>query len=327
MDRTERFQVMDRLLNTHTVVSAARFVEAMEVSRSTVIRDIGYMRDRLNAPIIWDRSQRGYRYEEQEEGEGMPKFSLPGLWLNESELYALLGMESLLANIQPGLLEPHLAPLKKRIRELLKSSGYPAADIVDKVKVLHFAARPVLRKHFPMIMTALLEEKRVRIDHYNRGSDQKTIREISPQRLIYYRDNWYLDAFCHLRDDLRCFSLDAITDAGLLPEKVKKVNIEHLDKVFGTAYGIFTGIQTQNAVLRFSPQSARWVAAEEWHPKQQGCINPDGTYILRLPYENDTELIMDILRYGPEVEVLGPEFLRRKIKKRLKESLEKYEEK
>jgi len=325
MDRSERFQIMDRLLKTHIVVPLIRFIEELEISHSTIIRDIQYMRDRLNAPIIWDRSQRGYRYEKQE--EGIPKFSLPGLWLNESELYALLGMESLLTHIQPGLLAPHLAPLKKRIRHLLESGGYSVTDIGDKIRILHFAARPVLQKHFPLIMTALLEEKRVRINHYNRGSNQKTTREISPQRLIYYRDNWYLDAFCHLRDDLRCFSLDAITEASLLPETIKKVNIEDLDRVFGTAYGIFAGTPTRNAVLRFSPESARWIASEEWHPKQQGRINPDGFYILSFPYGDDTELIMDIIRYGPEVEVLEPESLRKKVRQRLEESLKKYEKK
>ncbi|MCK5035100.1 MAG: HTH domain-containing protein [Candidatus Sabulitectum sp.] len=77
MDRTERFYKIDMFLREISAVPLSRFAEEMEVSRSTVKRDIEYLRDRFNAPIVWDRSQRGYRYGRQE--EGMPQYSLPGL--------------------------------------------------------------------------------------------------------------------------------------------------------------------------------------------------------------------------------------------------------
>jgi predicted DNA-binding transcriptional regulator YafY len=43
-----------------------------------------------------------------------------------------------------------------------------------------------------------------------------------------------------------------------------------------------------------------------------------------LPYKNDTELIQDILKYGPEVEVVAPPELRQKVKQRIKQMLERY---
>ncbi len=325
MDRTERFYRIDMLLKEKSVVSLACFMEEMEVSRSTIRRDIEYLRDRLNAPIVWDRSRSGYRYGGQP--EGMPRYSLPGLWFNESELHALLSMESLLANLQPGLLGPHLIPLKKRIRKLLASGGHSAEEIADKVRVLQFAARPVPEKHFPLIMTALLNRHQLHIHHFNRGADQTLVRTISPQRLIYYRDNWYLDAWCHLRDDLRCFSLDAISQVKALDLAARDVSEAQLNREFTTAYGIFAGCRTTDAVLRFSPECARWVAREEWHPEQQGTVDENGSYILCLPFANDTELLMDIMRYGPEVEVLKPESLREKVKERLELSLKKYQKK
>ena len=134
MDRTERFYKIDMLLQEKSVVPLAGFMDELEVSCSTVKRDLEYLRDRLNAPIIWDRLQRGYRYSVQE--AEFPRYSLPGLWFNESELHALLSMESLLANLQPGLLGPHLTPLKKRIRKLLASGGHSAEEITDKVRTL-----------------------------------------------------------------------------------------------------------------------------------------------------------------------------------------------
>jgi len=142
--------------------------------------------------------------------------------------------------------------------------------------------------------------------------------------LFLYRDNWYLDAWCHLREDLRCFALDAISELKLLSETAKKVSEDQLSQEFATAYGIFSGSLTYDAVLRFSPECARWVAQEEWHPEQNGYRDSEGYYILSLPYCNDTELIMDVMRYGADVEVLEPKNLRQKIRKRLQESLKKY---
>ena len=322
MDRTERFYKIDMLLKEKSAVSLVCFMAAMEVSRSTVKRDIEYLRDRLNAPIVWDRTRMGYRYGTP--AEGMPQYSLPGLWFNESELHALLSMESLLANLQPGLLGPHLTPLKTRIRKLLASGEHSAEDITRKVKVLQFAARPVEKNHFPLIMTALLDRRRIEILHYNRGADQTITRVISPQRLLYYRDNWYLDAWCHLRHDLRCFSIDAIKEIRPLTAATKDIPETELNQEFTTAYGIFAGCRITDAVLRFSPECARWVAREEWHPEQHGSLDEEGNYLLCLPFSNDTELLMDIMRYGPEVEVLKPESLRKKVRERLEMSLKKY---
>ena len=124
------------------------------------------------------------------------------------------------------------------------------------------------------------------------GADQKLSRTISPQQLVYYRDNWYLDSWCHLRDGLRCFAVDAINEIKLLSQPAKDIPEELLNQEFTTTYGIFAGCQTTDAVLRFSPECARWVSREEWHPDQQGSIDEDGCYLLCLPYSHDTELLL-----------------------------------
>jgi predicted DNA-binding transcriptional regulator YafY len=59
-------------------------------------------------------------------------------------------------------------------------------------------------------------------------------------------------------------------------------------------------------VLRFSAERARWVSSEKWHPKQRTHVDDDGRFILEIPYADDRELIMDILKFGKDVEVLAP---------------------
>ena len=76
--------------------------------------------------------------------------------------------------------------------------------------------------------------------------------------------------------------------------------------------------------LRFSPERARWVSLEQWHPAQQGLWLDDGCYELRVPYHDARELVMDILRHGSEVEVIGPPPLRDKVISQLREAIHRY---
>ena len=69
--------------------------------------------------------------------------------------------------------------------------------------------------------------------------------------------------------------------------------------------------------IRDRAEAARWVSREKWHSNQQSEYDSEGSYLLTVPYANETELIMDILRYGPEVEVISPDSLRKQVQKRL----------
>jgi predicted DNA-binding transcriptional regulator YafY len=97
-----------------------------------------------------------------------------------------------------------------------------------------------------------------------------------------------------------------------------------LNEVLASGYGIFSGKADKQARLRFTPEQARWVASERWHPEQVSCFDNDGSYLIEIPYSNDGELIMDILRYGADVEVEAPAELRRKVKRRLEEAAARY---
>jgi predicted DNA-binding transcriptional regulator YafY len=311
MNRTERFYQIDQLLHQRRVVSLEIFLDEMEVSRATFKRDIEYMRDRLHAPIVWDRKARGYRFS----GESVtgPAYELPGLWFSSAELYALLAAHKLLADLEPGLLSEHIAPLQSRLLALLEQSGHAADDISGRVRLLTMAKRKVEPRFFGDVTRALLSRHRLEITAWNRGRDEVQTRVISPQRLVHYRDNWYLDAYCHLRNAVRSFSLDTFRAVTLLKAPAKELTQAKLNDHFSGSYGIFSGKGKTWAVLHFSPERARWVESECWHRDQQGVLLADGSYRLRIPYSDERELLMDILRHGAHVEVEAPDSLRQRV--------------
>jgi predicted DNA-binding transcriptional regulator YafY len=322
MDRTERFYKIHQLLAAREAVRISEFLDALGVSRATFKRDLEYLRDRLNAPIEWDRERRGYRLAGGATEAG--RYQLPGVWFNASEIRALLTMQHLLADLQPGLLEPHVKPLLARLQALLGSGEHSAEEVERRIRIIHLGARRLALPQFELVANAVLDRRRLHIVYVSRSSNERTERDISPQRLVHYRENWYCDAWCHLRQDLRSFAVDAIQSAQLLEQKAKSVPDRELDEILAAGYGIFSGRKTTWAKLRFTPERARWVAAEQWHPQQKGRFERDGSYLLELPFSDHRELAMDILRHGPHVEVLEPASLRAAVKAQLAAALARY---
>ncbi|HEX3096158.1 MAG TPA: YafY family protein [Usitatibacter sp.] len=315
MDRTERFYKIDQMLQSRGRVKVREFLSELGVSAATFKRDLEYMRSRLNAPIVWDRDEEAYRFEEARGGKG-PKYELPGLWFSPSEAQALLTLEHLVESLEPALLGPHVNPLKARLAALLSTGDRSVDEVRKRIRVIPFGARRHEPKHFELIASAVLGRKRLHLSYFNRMRGDVTDRDVSPQRLVHYRDNWYLDAWCHLRNDLRSFALDAMRGVAMLPGKAKEVPEAELDAALASGYGIFSGKNLQWATLRFTPERARYVSLEEWHPKQRARWEKDGSYVLDVPYSSEKELAMDILRLAPDVEVVKPPSLRAEIQGR-----------
>jgi predicted DNA-binding transcriptional regulator YafY len=173
------------------------------------------------------------------------------------------------------------------------------------------------------VAAATLDEQPVAIEYHGRARDTATQRVVHPQRLLYYRDNWYLIAWCEQAQDLRTFALERIGSTTPAEGTYRDIDEATLDAHTGSAFGIFTGPAQEWAELRFTPEHARWVADETWHPDQIGEYEGKA-YRLRIPYADPTELIQEILRHGPGVEVLAPDSLRTRVAKALREAARQY---
>lgn len=292
----------------------------LECSKSTLHRTINALKDYLNAPVIFDANAGGYRYAKDLHADA---YELPGLWFTPSELQALQVMQRLLQDAGGGLLEEHLRPLARRLNELTKHQRLNLSEAASRLRFPSIGARPA-GKAFDTVASATLQRKKIWIEYHARSDDKRSERTVSPQRIAYYRETWYLDAWDESRNALRSFSVDRILRPTVLDQPAFDVSEEELDEHFASAYGIFGGKADKIATLRFSPERARWVADEKWHPQQEGRRLLDGSYELRIPYQNPRELVMDIMRHGSGVEVITPSDLRAEVKDQLRSALEQY---
>jgi len=229
-----------------------------------------------------------------------------------------------LGNVQPGLLEDELEGVQQRINQLLDAQGLDFSAQPGRINIRHDAGRPVPADLFEDVLQSLFKRQRLSITYHGRRRDDVSEREVSPQRLTSYRDRWYLDAWCHRSEGLRSFALERIRDIRRLPEESIELEEAEIARHFDQAFGIFSGPAEHEAVLRFGAEAARWAADEVWHPEQQGRWLDDGRFELTLPFGRSRELIMEILRYGADVEVLSPDFLRESVDSQLRGALSYY---
>ena len=323
MTKTARVYKIEMLIRNRGHVSFHDLLGELEVSPATLKRDLDYLRDQLGAPIEYDRDLNGYRFGQGYRGQ---KHELPGLWFSERELYSLLMAHQLLSELDSdGVISRHLKPLLDRIHQMLGTGEADAKNLLKRVKIIGSAKRPVSSQYFELIGEALLKRRRLHLRYLTRGRGEVGEREVSPQRLVHYRNTWYLDAWCHSRERLLRFALDAVQEAHVRPTRAKDVALRQVQAEMDGGYGIFAGGTRQQALLRFSPQVAPWISREEWHPDQEGRLLDDGSWELRLPYVDETELVMDLLRQGEQVQVLAPDSLRQAVRQRLAQALAAYD--
>jgi len=292
----------------------------LECSKSTLYRAINVLKDTLRAPVEFDAQVGGFRYAD---AKGASAFELPGLWFTPAELQALAVTQKLLRDVGGGLLTEHLGALSKRLDELTRHRRLNLGEAASRLRFPAIASRPA-GLAFQTAASATLQRKKLWIEYHARGTDDRSERTVSPQRITHYRESWYLDAWDEGKAELRCFAIDRISRLTLLNERAVDVADTELDAHYASAYGIFGGQADKVAVLRFTKERARWVADEIWHPEQQGMQLDDGSYELRIPYRDQRELVMDILRHGPHVLVIEPKTLVDEVKSQIREALDRY---
>jgi len=325
MDRTERFYKIEMLIRSRGAVPFTDLMDELGVSRATLKRDLEYLRERLDAPIVYDRFANGYSMRPDARDARQVRHELPGVWFSEREIHALLTMHQLIQGLdEGGVLARHLQPLLDKLHGMLGASEGESRELMKRVKIMSAARRPVIGRHFELIGSALMQRRRVQMRYYVRSRREETERSVSPQRLVHWRNTWYLDAWCHSSDALRRFALDAIRGATLLDQRAKDVALKTIEAELDAGYGVFSGARVQWANLRFTPEAAQWVQHEQWHPRQQATVHDDGSLTLRVPYADATELAMDILRHGEQVRVLAPAALARQVHAHLRAAAAAY---
>lgn len=312
---------LDKLYRLHQILDGRRtpirkrdLAERLDRSEKSVDRHIMEMRDYYGAPILV--SGAGVFYDRSR----ADSWELPGLWMTRDETQSLLLLLDILNRFGNGLMNEELKGVRSRIDRMLASRGVSRKELERRVRIIPIGHRVTGDLELSSSFNALVDRKQLYIKYQDFRS-QRSNRSISPQRLIYYRDNWYLHAWCHTKNGLRTFSIARISHSAVTDEHAIEIAEEELDDYFKSSYGVFAGSPRQWARLRFLPAVAAEIARQRWHPDQVGKWE-ELEYVLTIPYSQSTELMQDILKHTPYVVIEEPPTLREELTTRLKESLD-----
>ncbi len=314
MKKIDRIYLLDKILKERrTAIAVEQLMDRLECSQATVYRVIATLRDDFNAPIESD--ENGVYYDRSSQ------FDLPGIRLNAEETQGLLMAAQLLEDLQSESLQKPMQRILDNIDKVLQQKGIQNRRLIQIIPALSRKPDPNV---FQVVMSALQTEKKLSLKYQTRSQLQTTDRLVSPLRLTSYKNAWYLDAWCHLRDGIRLFALEQIQTIEVDIERAKKVTTEELKAHYAESYGIFSGPMKSTAQIRINTQQAPWTVFEHWHSKQKIERFDDDHICLHVPYNDDRELIADVMRLGTAAEILAPESLRVDFHQQLKHILQQY---
>lgn len=274
----------------------------LDCSAETARRALKRLRDDHRYPIVHEKGR--YRL------DGDVKIELPGVAFRPEELAALLGLVQWMESSGAAVFKPKLEPLRERLEKDLRAKGIDPGDWGDRIRLLPQHFRIVDPEVLVGAVDAVLRRKRVILEYKGTKDASHRERKVSPQRIVQYRHNWYLDVYEHSSRTLRCFALSRMRNLRPSALPAYDVSREELETHFAEAYGIFGGRARGRAVLLFEGEAARIVAEERWHPKQRLSSLKDGKVRLEFPCGDVRELARDVMRFADEVTVVGPPVLR-----------------
>ncbi len=315
VQRLERVLVIDGLLRSGAYPSRTTLAGRFEMTPRSVSRDIDFLRDRLGAPVAYDRSKGGYYYTD-------PSYFLPDISLTEGELLATLVSASGLANVFGGELESAAQKMTARLPDPVKVS---LARVAGQLDFHQGANRSLDLTHFSTIRSAL-GSRPLWMRYFSAHRSEVSERVVEPLHLRFHLGDWYLVAYCRERRDYRTFAVSRVLDVKSQSSPFGAHPDFDPDSYFESALGVFTSEKATVVTIRFSSGQASWVAERTWHPSQALEWRQDGSLELTLEVAVGAELVQWILGYGAQAVVVRPQALADLIVREAQAILERYQE-
>lgn len=302
----ERFAWFDSETRLGRYPNAFKLAARFNISTKTAQRSIDYFRDRLQAPLEYLLTRKGYHYTDS-------NYQLPVARISEAELLALLISRKLISEASTGSLASELEGASRRLGSLLAASLPGRTKPDDAFSFRWKEVSPTDPLTFTIVTSALLQGKLLTFRYCSPTAINCPMRTVEPHHMVNYMGTWHLFAYCHLRSDWRDFILGRMTLPHVECASFKPRSPDEWRPHLDSTFGIFQSGGDFNVVLRFSPERSRWAKGAHWHESQEEEILDDGSLVLTIPVTHEADITMEILKHGSQVEVMEPQWLRERV--------------
>lgn len=204
----ERFAWFDNRVRAKKYPNATKLSEQFEISLKTAQRDIEFMRDRLDYPLLYDESKKGYYYKDN-------TFSLPMTYLSSEELTSLLIARKLLQDISGGIIGDEIKSVVNKITAILKRHIAETDTIDNTLSFELIEYSPAPEKIFRTVLEGCLKRRSLALLYHSPAYEEKIWRIVDPYHLLNYMGTWHLIAYCHRRKGIRNFLISRISELNI----------------------------------------------------------------------------------------------------------------
>ncbi len=306
----KRLQMIDEIIGRATFPSREKLAKEVSASPRTIIRDINYMKDELGIPIKYDRTRKGYYYTQK-------GYFIKNISMSEGELFYVSLFENLLHQYKNTPLENQLKSIINKISAVLPDQVQVQSNFMSKdITYISEPVPEINQEVFNIILDCLKTRTSLQIDYRKLGSTNALRRTIDPYHMVYFKGSWYIFAYCHLRNEIREFSLTRILGAVKTEnhfEIPKDFDVKtHIDPNFGVFAKKGEPIKIK---LKCTGYLCDRVQEKKLHENQKTIRCPEeNSVIVEFETNQEYEVQKLILGLGPEAKVLEPPELAQKIK-------------
>ncbi|MDB6058751.1 MAG: Helix-turn-helix, type 11 domain protein [Verrucomicrobiales bacterium] len=305
---------LERMLRIHQALqngdypNATKLAKLIEVSAKSIHRDLEFMRDRLSLPLAYDFLQKGFYYTQEVS-------SFPTLQITEGELFALLVAEKALQQYRGTAFEKPLVSAFKKMSSSLPDTI--SLNVSDWEQTISFrtSAEPLLNLEiFDTLAKAAAQRTQLKLTYRKPGQRETEERLVDPYHLANINGEWFMFAWCHLRNDIRTFAPGRIKTVEATGKKFVRPQKFSLDKRLRDSFGVRSGNEQFEVVIQFNEIVADYVREKKWHDSQQLKELPDGGVELRLSLSSLVEVERWVLSWAGNATVIQPAQLAKAIK-------------
>ena len=313
VNRTSRLrQLEELLLLSSRGLGVSELAEQLQVTRRTIYRDIDFLS--AQGVPLW-----------QEKGcFGLDRGSyLATVRLTYQEAMALvLAGLSLARTLDKS--NPNVIDALRRLAIILPE--FPGGHL--KRASNRIATYPYLPAQIAVLETIIEgwgQGRKVRFNYRSPNSGALRTRVIAPYALEPTATGTYVIGHDDWAGDIRTFKLERLENAQVLDEAYTIPEDFDPEIHLAGSWGIMTGPEASEVVLRFTPTAHPYVLERRWHPTQKVEPLPGGGCILRVQVSEPMEMQPWIRSWGAQVEVLVPDWLRERIAAELFQAAIQYE--
>jgi predicted DNA-binding transcriptional regulator YafY len=314
----ERFIWFDDRVRQKKYPNTTSLAKEFEVSVKTAQRDIEFMRDRLNCPLQYNSSLKGYFYEDE-------TFSLPLIYLSSAELLSLMVAKKLFEDMSGSCMADEITSVIEKITSIIQMHATSSVKM-DEVLSFHLIEySPTPEEIFRTVLEACIKKRALSFNYSSPARNEMTERRVDPYHLFNYMGTWHLIGYCHMRKDIRTFKINRIKNPEILKDTFAIRHNFTFKDYFRSSFGLMKGHDTKQVTLRFTPEKTKWISDHIWHKDQKSRLLEDGSLELSFPVAEFSEIAREILKHSSGIEVIKPESLRQLIRSEAEKILKIYQ--